>query len=453
MRITRLALREIRHRHISFLLGLVSVAVATACWVGAEVLLKSDALQTVKVMSVRQQMVEQAIDQKRQVVEQSGKALQDEIRKQMLQLGFNVLIVPQQQDLSRLHLDGVLTETMPESYVDKLANSQIVTVNHLLPSVTGRVALEHAGSNLDVLLQGTRGEVPIMHRDLKKPLLEAVPAGTVVVGYDVHTTLGLHEEDTLHIGDREFRVSKLHPQRGSSDDVTVWIDLGEAQQLLGLANVIHAILALECECAGDRISQIREEISKILPGTKVIERYSQAVARAEARQKAKQTAEQALELERENGALVLVQEKQLRDDLQQRHANLARVVVPLALVCGMIWVAALAYGNVRDRRAEIGVLRAIGVSTNQVLMLFLSRAVAMGMLGGLLGAVLGVLVGIILSDTGVSGGGAWHVLGIGTVRVVIGLALVLAPAMAAVASWIPAVQGSRCDPADVLQTG
>jgi phage terminase small subunit len=42
---------------------------------------------------------------------------------------------------------------------------------------------------------------------------------------------------------------------------------------------------------------IRAEISGFLPGTQVIERYSQALTRAESRAKAKETAEQALERE------------------------------------------------------------------------------------------------------------------------------------------------------------
>ena len=144
---------------------------------------------------------------------------------------------------------------MPESYVDKLANSDIVTVNHLLPSVTRRIAWPE--QDRDVILVGTRGEVPIMHRGLKKPMLEAVAPGKIVVGYDIHKDLGLSEGDTLALMGREFTVSTLHPQRGSEDDVTMWIDLKQAQQMLGLENLIHAILALECECAGDRISVVR----------------------------------------------------------------------------------------------------------------------------------------------------------------------------------------------------
>ena len=71
------------------------------------------------------------------------------------------------------------------------------------------------------------------------------------------------------------------------------MNLAECQELLDQKGRINAILALECNCASiDRLgSEIRAEISKILPGTKIIEKGSRALARAEARVKAKSTAD------------------------------------------------------------------------------------------------------------------------------------------------------------------
>ena len=39
------------------------------------------------------------------------------------------------------------------------------------------------------------------------------------------------------------------------------------QQMLGMENLVNAILALECNCATvDRIAELRGEIAKVLPG-------------------------------------------------------------------------------------------------------------------------------------------------------------------------------------------
>ena len=206
-------------------------------------------------------------------VAEAGAKLEDSMRKITKGLGFNVVIVPQDQDLAEMHLKGTLSKTMQESYVDRLANSKIVTVNHLLPTVVKQI--EWKEMNISVLLYGTRGEVPIAHRDLKKPLLDAVPAGSMIVGHAIQQKLKLKQGARVKLMDREFEIIKIHDERGSIDDTTIWINLKQAQEMLGMENLIHAIQALECHCAGDRIAMIREEIGKILPGVQVIERGSQ----------------------------------------------------------------------------------------------------------------------------------------------------------------------------------
>lgn len=465
MSIWRLVLREIRHRRLNFLLALASVAVAVAGVVAAEVLLASDRQATAEILRQRQREVEQSVQTRQQEVERAGADLQDAMRRTMRELGFNVLIVPQDQDLSELHLNGTLSKTMPEEYVKKLAATSIVTVNHLLPSVTRRIRWPER--ELDIILYGTRGEVPIMHASEKKPLLEAVPPGTMVVGYQIHQKLGLKSGDTVTLLGENFTVTTLHPERGSTDDVTVWIDLAQAQKLLGMENLIHAILALECECAGDRISQIRAEIQQILPGTQVVERYSQALTRAEARGRAKQAAEQALQQAQAAGAAALQQEADNRAALEQRHRDLAAMLVPLVILSAAVWVGLLAFGNVRQRTVEIGILRAIGLRARQIQAVFLSKAVLIGLLGAIVGCGAGLLAGGLLADAAagdsvlaasVSSADADtttasvpRIILTDSLLAVLLSALVLAPVLSVIASWLPAMLAASRDPALVLQ--
>lgn len=450
MNLWQLISREILHRKLNFLLGVLAVMVASACLVGAQTLMTRDRIVTGQILSAKEEQVQAAVAAKQQEVEKAGAELEDAIRKHMKGLGFNVLILPEDQDLGELHLNGTLSATMPEEYVERLANSDIITVNHLLPSVMKRV--EWTEKEMDVILYGTRGEVPIMHRDLKKPLLDAVAPGNMVVGHTVHTKLGLAEGDTVEFMGREFTVSKLHPERGSTDDVTIWIDLKLAQELLSMQNLVHAILALECECAGDRIAQIRAEISGILPGTQVIERYSQALARAEARAKAKEVAEAALIREQKAGEETLAREREGRYQIEAQHASLAGVIVPLVLIGAAGLIGFLAYANARQRREEIGILRAIGVRTSQIVLLFLGKAVILGVLGGIIGVGLGVWVGVHAGETSAAAPqfeqlvsaspGLWMTLA---------STPLLAVALAAIASWTAAIFAARQDAAIVLQ--
>ncbi len=425
MNIWRLILREIAHRKLNFLLSLLAIAIAVACLVGAWTLLRTAERRTAEVLA-----------QKQRAVETAGAELQEAMRKITLGLGFNLLILPQDQDLNELHLDGGLSRTMPDDYVDRLAQSKIVTVNHLLPSVVKRLTWPE--QNLPIILQGTRGEVPILHADPKKPLLDAVPPGKIVLGYQVQQRLKLKPDDKVTLLGREFTVLKSHPERGTADDSTVWIHLAAAQELLGLQNLIHAILALECHCAGERLPAIRQEISGILPGVQVIERGPPALARTEARSRAEATAVQALQ-----------QEQASRAQLRRQHERLAAVLVPVVFTGCTLWIGFLAFGNVRERRAEIGILRAIGCRAGQILGLFLGRAALLGLFGALLGYLGGALLGARWSAGGPDAvsPAAWPGLDPGLMAAATGIALLLA----VFGSWIPALWAARQDPARVLQ--
>ncbi len=449
MNLTRLIRREIAHRKINFALSVLSVAAAALCLIGAEAILRSDSIATRKILAEKQTQTNQLIAQKQAVVAKAGAELEDATRKQMLGLGFNILILPQGQDLSELHLNGTPSATMPAEYVDRLAKSPIVSINHLLPSVSKRI--QWSEQNMEVVLFGTRGEVPIMHQDMKKPLLDAVAPGQMVIGFTVHQKLKLKVGDSVKCLGRDFKISKLHPQRGSMDDVTVWIDLATAQEMLGLQNLVHAILALECECTGDRITQIRQEIAGILPGTQVIERYSQAVTRAESRNHAKLVAQQALAAEEKVAADLLARESASRESLETQHATMATALVPLSILAAMLLVGLLAYNNANHRREEIGILRAIGLRASQIMFIFLGRAMLSGVLGGCVGLAIGLVLAcnynagadvlVSFNDILASRGFVWLLLATPLVTV----------ALAMIASWIAAIFAVRQDTAAVLQ--
>ena len=451
MSITRLVLNEIRHRKLNFILALLSVTIAVGCLTGAQTLLRSDEVQTDDILSAKKVEVEKAVAARVETVEKAGKEHEDFVRKQMLKLGFNILILPEKQDLSELQLNRQLTETMPEEYVDRLAKSTVMTVNHLLPSVVKRVDIEHGKQKLDVVLQGTRGEVPILNRGLKKMLLEAVPPGKAVIGSQVQKKLELEKGDTLTILGENFEVTTINKQVGSIDDVTVWIDLKQAQRLLGMENLINTILALECGCAGDRLAQIRAEVGELLPGTKIIEEEAKALTRAESRLKAKVVAEKALADEKTAGAAALKRAEKTRVDIENRHAGLAGVLVPLVMLGCAVWIGFLAFGNVRQRQSEIGILRAIGLSSKQILALFLSRSLLTGIVGGLIGCGLGLLIGLQFGAGDAAPISVSRLMESAELKTLIILAPILAPVFSAIACWLPAVMAAKQDPATVLQ--
>lgn len=464
MKVSRLVFQEISHRRLNFLLAVVSVAVAIACLVGAITLLKAGEIQTSQKLKDKEQVLDQqlsdkevsldlALKQQEEEVSQAGKKLQDAMRKITKGLGFNILVLAEDENLGEFHAQGTPTRSMPQEYVTRLANSKIVVINHLLPIVTKKITWPETGQT--IILTGTRGEVPLAHRDPKKPLLDLVPKGHVVLGHHLHTSQKLKTGGTVQLLGKTFQIDKCHPERGSQDDVTAWINLGEAQEMLKMQNLVNAILALECNCATvDRIAEIRKEIASILPGTKVIERGKPALARAEARNRAKKEADAALKRakatkketlaqERQANQQTLEQEQQAAAGLMNDRYLLTQVLVPVAMVGSFVWIALLALGNARQRRGEIGILRAIGLRSKQVLTLFLGKALLVGVAGAILGYIAGFLIGT-------SDGSGTPVGDLFDPVWLIATAL-LAPLLSAAASWIPALLAARQDPALVLQ--
>lgn len=424
MKVWRLVIREIAHRKLSFLLGLLSVSAAVGCLVGAMTLLHGNEIRT-----------GQLLEEKQQEVQALGAQLEDSMRKITKGLGFNILVLPQNQDLNELHVEGTLSEAMSETLVDKLANSRIVTINHLLPIVTKKMRWEEYDRT--IILTGTRGEVPQAHRDPKKPLLDHVPTGTMVVGYQLQQQAGMNKGDEVELLGKKFKITETYPERGTADDSTVWVNLAEAQEMLGMQNLVNAILALECNCATkDRLAEIRADIAEILPGTQVIERGPPALARAEARNKAKAAAQASLE-----------QETVGRANLEAQHEKFAAVLVPLVVIGSGMWIGFLALGNVRQRSSEIGILRAIGLKSTEILQIFLGKAVLMGLGGAVVGYLVGFGIGVAWSELPADTEAAKQLF----VPSMVLLALVVAPLLSGLASWLPAMLAARQDPAVILQ--
>lgn len=423
MNLSRLVFREIRHRKPSFALGVLSVSVAVAFLVASLAILQKHDART-----------EQIIAAKAVEIEQQMAKLEDDYRKVMLKMGFNVMILPKDQNLSDLYADDFASKYMPEEYATRLAKSRVATINHLLPSLQQKVKWPEYQRT--VLLMGVRGEVYLQSAQ-QKPLLDAAAPGTMILGQELARSFPLKVGDKTKLMGREFTVAKINPERGNKDDITVWINLAEAQELLDKRGLINGILALDCTCdTVDRLARIRSEIARILPDTQIIEYASQALTRAEARQRAATEAQTSIQREKEG-----------RAKLRREREALAAVLVPVVVVGSAVWIGLLALANVRDRRGEIGILRALGLQTRQILLIFLGKAVVIGLGGAAFGYLVGRTIGALWRDA--PGATPLHVAFVDPLLLV--AVLVAAPLLAALASWLPAMSATQQDPAVVLR--
>ena len=535
----RLIIREILHRKLDFVLGALAVLIAVTALVSVvEVLDRHDnntgsILARVQVAS-EQRVAVKRIEAARRVdaarakltraleierartareVEDQEQAvarevagyeaevaaeaarLDDEMRKIMIKMGFNIFILPKRPDSGSLLPEDEKPAYMPEDYVTRLAGSTIITVRHLLPLLECRVEWPEQGGRQFILV-GMRGEVPLVNKTPKKPMAQPIKDGTIVLGHKLWTRLKLEVGRKVTLMGQEFTVAACYPERGTKDDSRAWVPLAKAQEMLhakgviAKKNLISAIWALECRCAWRDLPRVRQEIHKILPDTIIREDGPKALARAEARLKVEQDGKARIERVKKAGLARIestkadgaaridrvqtrgqqaVEQAEIdgreqvarvtregkdelrhqtdsRNRLQGQLEMLMMVVIPVSILGSAAWVGLMAYGSVRRRRREIGILRAIGVRAGQVVMVLLVRAVLLGLFGAALGWGAGLLVASRFAEAPEAAARAG---GIGLAAVL--LIMSGAPILTALATAIPAVIAGRQDPATVLQ--
>ncbi len=405
MKTHQLLWKEILYRKGNFLLALAAVTLAVMFTVAALLLVRGYQSQCKSRVA----------------------ALDDEIRKITKSLGFNINILPKDQNLADFHANDFGDKTMPFEYVQRLADSKsIVTVQHLRPALIRKMQWpEH---DRQIVLMGVSGVVPWTHRtNPKQPLSEAVPPGTMNMGSVLAKQLQVGPGDSVVLSGERFTINKVYEPRGSKDDITVWIDLKKAQQMLGLEDRINLIQALECNCASmERLAEIENEISGVLGSeVQVIELSTKAIAQARARNDVRDSGEKTLQT-------------------LQKASLYGFCFITIA---ASLSVALLSLINAIQRRREIGILRAIGTPGGKILGLFMGKAAVLGITGAVAGFGLGLAVAAAVGESTLE---AFDFEPARAVQL-LAAALVATPFLTILASWIPAIIVAGQDPATVVR--
>lgn len=416
MKLLPLLFKEMWHRKLNSILSVTSVAIGVACVVSSVLSLRLFDAETEHTLARMTETSRRAWDH-----------FQDEMRKEMLEMGFNLMILHKEHQLSS---PSDQAQCLPESYVNRLASSKLATINHVLPFLQQKVWWSER--KRWITLVGTTGEVLVQSAQ-QEPMLPRVRDGGVILGYGIHQSLSLAPNDKIVISGREFIVQECLPAKGFEEDEQLWIPLATAQEMLHLEGKITGMLAVNCNCAPKDLIKIHHDIAALLPDTRVVEYNSRIMARANVRSKAAIEADESLE-----------REKITREQLKEKRLNFAAILIPLTMVASMAWLVFLMWSNVQQRKTEIGILCAMGLPSRSILALFTAKAAVIGFVGSIFGLLLGILFVAITTES------FWHLLhasDYGTFT----LYLLAATFMSVVGSWIPALLASQLDPAVALR--
>jgi putative ABC transport system permease protein len=343
----------------------------------------------------------------------AAKASNRETARLMLSLGFNLHIIPKDTNMNEFLLTSLPDKTMPEKYLEKLASQNQVSYNHLLATLQKKINWR----GFDVILTGLAPEVcpPGME---KQAMSFQIERGRLYAGYRVATNLGLKEGDTVEIEEKQLKVAKCLSESGGVDDIRIQCHLSDAQEILNLPGQISEIRAVDCLCftpTDEPASILRKEIGPLLPEAQVFHTRAIASARAKTRLMVK---------------------------------KLFAVIVPFVVIACGVWIGVLAIMNVRDRQPEIGIMRALGYGSGRITMLFLGKALIIGLVGALVGFLVGTGLALIFGPK------IFELTAKQMIRPEFPLllyCLVFAPVFAAVSSFIPTMLAVTYDPAVTLR--
>jgi putative ABC transport system permease protein len=353
------------------------------------------------------------------------------VARELDELGANVLVLPRGVTLQDYYAADTHGETLPEEYVERLTLSGLEGVDNLSPRLCVAAWLGERAVTLTGILPRSEfqskaawrgagifarpagcgagadipgGEASDPRALARKRVIEELADHEALLGADVAVRDGLREGDAVELLGEKFTVLAVLPPTGTVDDGRVFTHLHTLQRLAGKGEVVNAIEVVGC--CKQIAAGLVEKVAEVLPEARVV---------------------------------TIAQVVKTQQTVNRTMANLSLAFLALLLTVGGAAMAGAMYGNVSERRREVGTLMALGATPGVVLRLFLGKALILGLAGGLAGAVLG------------SGLATW--LGPRLANVVVrplpALALAatgVAVAVALLGSLLPAWRAARLDP-------
>ncbi len=347
-----------------------------------------------------------------------SKASENETRKIMREQGLNLYIFPKGTNLIDFYSVNN-TPTFPEIYVDKLAESRTFdAVRHL----TGILQVKYPdwtdpnGSTHQIVLIGYKDEAMQRFLPPQETMGFDVMAGKVQVGALLARNIKEGEPFTITGADGKqynYEIEKRLDEGRGMIDQGVAFNLSDLQELLGMPGKINKIEALGCVCMDGRIKNARNQVQAIFSDLEVTEMASIADAR-------------------ENQRLMM--------------NKYGAFIIPFVMLSCLLITGLLFYQNITVRNREIGLLKAMGNSTYNILFLILAKAFILGLVGGIIGFFAGHFIAEyfgteIFRFTASDIKPLWNVFL---------YSILLFPLLWMLASWIPALMATQIDAAKTL---
>ncbi|MEW6663371.1 MAG: ABC transporter permease [Bacillota bacterium] len=341
-------------------------------------------------------------------------AMRAEADQRQAEQGSRILITPKTQRLS-LAYRGVTVasgmtyqkELLSGGLLEELKNlPSSVNINTIAPKLLGQVEMD--GGKFLVVGSDLKAEKTI-YSYLRPQGNWPQTEDQVLAGALAARQMGKAPGSILAIGGKEFILAGVLEETGGPEDRFVFMDLGQAQAILGQHGSLTLVELLVNKPAG---GELLDEIKNKLPHVE---------------------------------AALVQTEADARQEVVQRFSRFSLLVMLVVVVIGSLIIGTSMMASVNERAREIGVFRALGFRQKHIMGIILTEAFVVSGLGGIIGCLAGLGFSLALQRAlQVDGAVGWNpgaVLG----------ALVLSVAVGLAASLYPAWRAARLDPAEALR--
>ena len=293
-----------------------------------------------------------------------GKRVAEEVRK----YGANLIVIPKtaRLDVGSGGLNfGAVSEP---AYLQQRMVEEALTKSGLKADVSFHLRVALHWKDADIMVEG------VNFSDIRRlfPWWQIKgnwpTAGEIVVGSDLATSLKVKPGDTLELVGKaqavRLRISGI-VSSGGEEDGLLFLALPELQQALGLEGQL-TLVRLMVTAGGDSLKRSADALQQLLPTAKV----------SEVRQTARTS----------EGLLAKVK-------------LLMIMVTAVVLISAGSSVAGTMSTTVLERGKEIGLMKAMGGTRREVMVIFCGEAALLGILGGVAGYLFGSLIAQYITKT------------------------------------------------------
>jgi len=256
---------------------------------------------------------------------------------------------------------------------DAMALKQSPAIRYVAPVVLGAAPVSHGSREREVTVLGTSSDMqPVM--ELKILRGDFLPAGNprigssvCVLGEKLYHELFEHRNpvgEWLHIGEYRYRVIGVLGSKGQTIGMdmsdAIIIPVASAQTMFNKPSLYRIMIKASHQGALDRA---KKDVLRII----------------------------RLRHEGEDDVTVIRQDALIGtfDDILKTLTWVVAGIAAISLIVAGILIMNVMLVSVSQRRAEIGLLKALGAPTRQVLTLFLIEALMLSLAGGFIGLGIG----------------------------------------------------------------